>query len=236
LEAIAKIADPRGLPAVIEAVSSSDPNLRSSAISALGPFSGDEVDKAVLDGFRDSYYRTRIGAAQAAGKRKLKAAIPYLRYRAENDDVPAVKDEAIRALGSIDSGESRDILEGLFKGRRNSDRVRILAAEMLMRNDGGAYTPALIAELDEAKLKNQTPLYNGFLKILGTAQSSSLEELARRFIASGGVIEKSLALDIAVNNEFRGLGDDIRTMLDDKRNNASIVRKARAALEKLGLE
>jgi HEAT repeat protein len=235
LEAISKIADPQGLPAVIEAVSSTDPNLRSSAISALGPFSGDEVDKAILEGFRDSYYRTRIGAAQAAGRRKLEAAVPYLRYRAENDDVPAVKDEAIRALGAMDSGGSRDILESLFKERKNSDRVRILAAEMLVKNDG-SYAPALIVELDEAKRKNQTPLYNGFLKILGTAKSSSLEELARRFIASGGVIEKSLALDIAVHNEFRGLGDDIRSMLDDKRNNASLVRKARASLEKLGLE
>jgi HEAT repeat protein len=236
LEAISKIADPLGLPAVIEAVSSADPNVRSAAITALGPFSGDEAEKAVLEGFRDSYYRTRIGAAQAAGKRKLEAAVPYLRYRAENDDVPAVRDEAIRALGAIDSGGSRDILESLFKERKNSDRVRILAAEMLVQNDGGAYTVALITELDEAKQKNQTPLYNGFLKILGTAKASSLEDLARHFIGSGGVIEKSLALDIAVNNEFRGLGDDIRTLLDEKKNNLSLVRKARAALERLGLE
>jgi HEAT repeat protein len=235
LEAISKIADPLGLPAVIEAVSSADPNLRSAAIAALGPFSGVEAEKAILEGFRDSYYRTRIGAAQAAGKRKLEAAVPYLRYRAENDDVPAVKDEAIRALGAIDSGGSRDILENLFKERKNSDRVRILAAEMLVQNDGG-HTPALIAELDEAKQKNQTPLYNGFLKILGTAKSSSLEDLARRFIASGGIIEKSLALDIAVNNEFRSLGGDIRTLLDEKKNNPSLVRKARASLEKLELE
>jgi HEAT repeat protein len=236
LEAIAKIADPRGLPAVIEAVSSADPNVRSAAISALGPFSGDEAEKAILEGFRDSYYRTRIGAAQAAGKRKLEAAVPYLRYRAENDDVPAVKDEAIRALGVMDSGASRDILESLFRERKNSDRIRILAAEMLIQNGGGAYTPALIVELDEAKRKNQTPLYNGFLRVLGTAKASSLEDLARRFLGSGGVIEKSLALDIAVNNEFRSLGDDIRALLDDRRNNPSLVRKARAALEKLGLE
>jgi HEAT repeat protein len=235
LEAISKIADPGGLPAVIEAVSSADPNIRSAAITALGPFSGDEADKAILEGFRDSYYRTRLGAAQAAGKRRLEEAVPYLRYRAENDDVPAVKDEAIRALGAIDSGGSRDILESLFKERKNSDRVRILAAEMLIQNDGG-HASALIAELDEAKKKNQTPLYNGFLKILGTAKSSSLEDLARRFIASGGIIEKSLALDIAVNNEFRGLGEDIRTLLDEKKHNLSLVRKARASLEKLGLE
>ncbi|MDR1863786.1 MAG: HEAT repeat domain-containing protein [Treponema sp.] len=236
LEAIAKIADPRGLPAVIEAVSSEDPNLRSSAISALGPFSGEAVDKAILEGFRDSYYRTRIGASQAAGRRKLEAAIPYLRYRAERDDVPAVKDEAIRALGSIDSGESRDIIESLFKERKNSDRVRLLAVEMLVRNDGGAYVSTLIVELDEAKRRNQTPLYNGFLRVLGTARSSSLEDLARRFISSGGIIEKSLALDIAVNNEFRGLAEDIRTLLDEKKYNPSLVRKARTSLEKLGLE
>ncbi|AEF81749.1 HEAT repeat domain-containing protein [Leadbettera azotonutricia] len=236
LESLSKIGDHGGLPAIIEAVSSADPNVRSSAIAALGPFEGEEADKAILEGFRDSYYRTRIGAAQAAGKRKLEAAVPYLKFRAENDDVPNAKDEAIRALGSIGNSEAMGILDALFAERKNSDRVRILAGEMLLKNDALNYTGKVIVELDDSKNRKQTALYNGFLRILGPGQAPSLEALAKRFLASGTVIEKSYALDMILNNEFKDLAPEMRILLDEKKNNASIARKARATLEKLGLD
>jgi HEAT repeat protein len=234
LDAISKIGDGEGLDAVIESAASTDPNIRSAAIAALGPFSGEAADNAILEGFRDSYYRTRIGAAQAAGKRRLESAIPYLRYRAENDDVPAVKDEAIKALGAINNSETMTILDSLFSERKNSDSVRIIAAEMLLKNNADTYSARVGIEMDEAKSKNQTPLYNGFVRILVTAKSASLEDLARRLIATGGVIEKSLALDLMLNNEFRGLADEVRPLLDEKKHGASIARKAKNTLEKLG--
>jgi HEAT repeat protein len=236
IEAISKIGDNKGLDAVVEAVSSTDPNIRSSAVAALGPFSGDAVDNAILEAFRDSYYRTRIGAASAAGKRKLAGAIPFLRFRAANDEVPAVRDEAIKALGAINNSETSDILNSLFSERKNSDRVRILAADMLLQNNADVYSSRVIVEMDEAKNKNQTPLYNGFIRILSPAKSGSLEALARRFISGGGVIEKSLALDLILNNEFRNLADEVRQLLDEKKNGASLARKAKNTLEKLGLE
>jgi hypothetical protein len=235
LDALGKIGDPDGLDAIIEAVSTNDPNVRSTAIAALGPFSGEAAEMAILEGFRDSYYRTRIGAAQAAGQRKLEAAVPYLRYRAENDDVPNVKDEAIKALGAIWNSEAITVLETLFSERKNSDRVRILAGEMLLVNDAALYTARTIVELDDAKTRNQTALYNGFLRILGSGISRDLEALASRFFATGTVIEKSYALDIAVNNNFTSLEEDIRNCLDERRNGASLARKARTTLEKLGL-
>ena len=236
LDAIAKIGDPEGLESVIEAVSSTDPNVRSTAVAALGPFSGEGVDEAILEAFRDSYYRTRIGAAQAAGNRKLASAIPFLRFRAERDEVPAVKDEAIKALGAINSAESMEILSSLFMERKNPDRVRLVSAEMLIANNASAYSSAVIIELDESRIRNQTALYNGFIRILTTAKSGNLESLARRFIANGSVIEKSLALDLVLNNEFTGLADEVRTLLDEKRHSASIARKARTTLERLGLD
>ena len=236
LDSISKIADSGGLDAVIEAVSSTDPNVRAAAIAALGPFTGEAAEKAILEGFRDSYYRTRIGAAQAAGKRKLESSVPFLQYRAEKDDVPAVKDEAIKALGAINSAESMAILDSLFSERKSSDRVRILAADMLLKNDADKFGKRVEIELEEAKNKKLTPLYNGFIRVLTTAKSPTLEDLARRFISGGGVIEKSLALDLVLNNGFVNFADEIRELLDEKKNGASLARKAKSTLEKLGLD
>jgi HEAT repeat protein len=234
LESLSKIGDPEGLQTVLTALVSSDPNVRSGAVAALGPFSGQEVEGAILEAFRDSYYRIRIGAAKAAGERKFIEAIPYLRFRAERDEVPTVKDEAIRALGAIGNDEAAGILAELFGERKNSDRVRMLAAEMLIRNNADDYAEKVILEMDEAKTKNQTALYNGLLKVLGTARTGRIEGLARRFLTSGGVVEKSYALDMTINNELRGLAAQVKELTGEK--NGSLARKARDVLQKLGLD
>jgi HEAT repeat protein len=233
LEGLAKIGDKRGLAPILGALSGSDPNVRAAAVGALGPFSGQEVDTAILESFRDSYYRARIGAAKAAGQRKLAGAAPYLQYRAEYDEVPAVKDEAVKALGAIGNSESAAILAALFAERKTGDRVRILAAETLVALDAGTYAEKVVTELDDAKKRNQTGLYNGLLKAVSAARTGRLEDAARRFLNSGGVVEKSCALDMAVLNGFRSLAPEIRQILEEK--NSSLARKARAALEKLGI-
>ncbi|MDR0449962.1 MAG: HEAT repeat domain-containing protein, partial [Treponema sp.] len=194
LEGLSKIGDRGGLEAIISAVSDGDPNVRSGAVAALGPFEGSGVDKAILEAFRDSYYRTRIGAAQAARKRKLEDAIPYLEVRIERDDVAAVKDESIRALGAIGGNKALGILERFFSERKYSDRIRVLAGNMLMDNDADKYADQLILELGKAKAANQTALYNGLLKVLGESNTGKLEPVARRFLESGGFTEKSYAL------------------------------------------
>jgi HEAT repeat protein len=233
LDSLAKIGDKGGLNAILLSVESADPNIRSSAVAALGPFSGADVDNAILEAFRDSYYKTRMAAAQAARDRRFVEAVPYLRYRAERDDVTAVKDEAIKALGAIGNSESLEILSSLFTERKNADRVRLLSAEMLLQNNADAYAAKVIAELDEAKQKNQTPLYNGFLRVLGPAKTSVLEDLARRFFFSGGVVEKSYALDMVLNNRFLSLAEQVRELRDEK--NGSLSRKSKLVVEQLGL-
>jgi HEAT repeat protein len=232
LEGLSKIGDRGGLEAIISAVSDGDPNVRSSAVAALGPFEGDAADKAILEAFRDSYYRTRIGAAQAARKRKLEDAVPYLEVRVERDEVPAVKEESIHALGAIGGSKAIGILERFFSERKYSDRIRILAANMLMDNDADKYADRLILELDKAKGTSQTALYNGLLKVLGESKTGGLESLVRRFLESGGLTEKSYALDMVVNNKLQGFSQEIRALTEDK--NASLARKAKVTLEKLG--
>jgi HEAT repeat protein len=239
IEALAKIADPSGLPVILESVGASDPNVRSAAVASLGPFSGDDVDKAILDAFRDSYYRTRIAACQASRDRRLAAAVPFLQYRAERDEVANVKDEAIRALGAIANEEAIQAMETFFTERRTPDRIRILSAEMLMKNAPDKYLGRLIAELDEAKLRNQTALYNGLLKVAGetviTGEAGELlAGLARRFMQNGGVIEKLYGLDMAANNGLVGLSQEIIKLIDER--NEAISRRARGAAEKLGIE
>jgi len=238
LGALSQIGDPKGLDAIISCVSAKDPNLRSSAVAALGPFSGAAAENAIFDAFRDSYYRTRIAAAQASRDRKLASAVPFLKFRAERDEVPGVKDESIRALGAIANDEAIAVLESLFLERKNTDRVRILSADMLSKNSNQKYFSKIVVELDEAKKRNQTNLYNGFLKIIGETVSepdrSEIETVARRFLSAGGIMEKLYGLDMASNNKLTELKEEIITLTKDK--NESLSRKAKRTAENLGIE
>jgi hypothetical protein len=165
--------------------------------------------------------------------------VPYLKFRAERDEVPNIRDDSIRALGAIANDEAVSVLEGLFLERKNSDRVRLVSSEMLMKNVAvnGNYFGRLVIELDEAKRKNQTALYNGFLKIVGETKlgsgSQDMENIARRLL-SGGIIERLYGLDMAANNGLTGLAPEVKAQLNEK--NESIARKARQTAERLGVE
>ena len=96
---------------------------------------------------------------------------------------------------------------------------------MLMKNEPAKYLDKMILELDEAKRRNQTSLYNGFLKIIGESRTESLEAIVRRFLKGGGILEKSYGLDMAANNGLSSLADEIRALAGEK--NESLARKAR---------
>ncbi len=234
LEALKKIGHEDGLEAVLAALGAQDANVRAAAVAALGPFKDKRADAAILEAFRDSFYKARMAAASAAGERALAEAVPYLRYRAERDEVAAVKDEAIRALGAVADGASLDALSALFLERKNSDRVRSLAAEQLLAADAPSYAERVIAELDEAKAKKQNALSGALAKALSAAETWKVKDLAARFISSGDVVEKAYGMEMAARNGFRDLADLIRPLAEDK--NGTIARRAKEALEKLGLE
>jgi HEAT repeat protein len=228
--ALGKIGD--GLDAVMAAATAQEPLVRTAAIGALGAFSGAQVDDAIVESFRDSFFRVRVAAAKAAGQRKLTSAVPFLKYRAENDEALAVKEEAVRALGGIGGAEAESALEAFLKGSKNyPDRIRILAAEMLLNNKADVYVEGVITAMDDAQKKRQTSLYNGFLRLLSATKSGKLEGLALRFFTSGTALEKSCALDMTLNNKFSSLKDQVAALTDKK--NGTLATKAENVLSNL---
>ncbi|MDR1787853.1 MAG: HEAT repeat domain-containing protein [Treponema sp.] len=166
LEALALTGE--GAAVVTGAVSSNDPNVRAAAVGALYPYEGPDVEAAILEGFRDSFFRTRLAAADAAGKRRMAEAAPFLAYRARKDEAQAVREKAIRALGSI-GPEGETALAALFADASASDAVRIACAEQLVTLNAETYGPRVAAEMRAAKEKKRTALYNGFMRALKKA-------------------------------------------------------------------
>jgi HEAT repeat protein len=232
LEALAKIGDSGGESAVISALSTSDPNVRASAVGSLGPFNSPEAEKAILEAFRDSFYKTRIGAAKAAAEKKMVSAVPYLRYRAQRDEVAAVQVEAVRSLGAIADSTAKTALETLFNDKGTDDRLKIIVCEMLVKVDPNAYVKKVIGAFDSAKANKNTALSTGLSKVLSTVVSPKMEDLALRFLTSSDFIEKLYGLQIIKNNHFTSLVEKVKNIKDEK--NPSLNRKITETLDALG--
>ncbi len=232
LGALAKIADESALTAVLDALQAPEPTVRTAAIAALSSFSGAEVDAAILENFRDPVFRIRAAAAKAAGEKKLAAAVPYLKYRAEKDEARNVREESVRALGAIGNADALDALKTLLEGDKIAEYVRTLSAEILLKNNADAYAETVIGVMDAAQKAKRTGVYNGCLRALSTAKSNALEDLAQRFFAFGTSVEKTVALEITRNNNFFSLKEYVRALADPK--NGVISTKAQEVLTALG--
>jgi len=234
LEALGKIKDKKGLDALLKGVQDPDPNVRASAVSALGPFSGKRVEDTIVEAFRDSFYKTRLAAAKAAGERKLESAVPYLKFRAANDEVLSVKEASVKALGKINSPKAISALVDLFNQKNSPDSIKITAAEMLMSIDGATYSPDIIKSYQDAKQQKQKALQAGLAKVLGEGKAGNLKSLAKDFLGSTDVVELSYGLQLVKNNTFTELADMVKPLLDEKKY-GSLARKARETLDALGI-
>jgi HEAT repeat protein len=234
LEAAGKLKDAALLDSIIAAASSADPNIRYAAVGALGSFDSQEADAVILESLRDSYFRTRLAAIRSVKARRLEEAVPYLRYRAERDEAAVVRNEAVLALGEIGGNAAESALAAMLDDKKNSDALRSLCAEMLIKNNADAYADSIIAKLDEAAVKKQTALYKGLLKALSTARTPKVEALTARLFASKDVTEKFYALDMAANNGFTAFISEAEAL--SKNKNLSLASRAQKTLQKLSNE
>lgn len=232
LDAIRSIADPASLKTVLGVVDAQDANLRQAAIEALGSFSGESVDAALLGALRDGYYKTRMAAAKAVSERKLRTAVPYLAYRANYDEVPQVREESLRALASIGGGEAENAIAKVFEDKKATERVRSVAGEAYLAIAPKRGVPALVEELDRAKKDKRTAFYNALAKALSGTESPLLEPLAVRLMASKELLDQLYGLDIIKKNHFTALKDSVRKLAEGS-GSATLVRKAKETLEAL---
>jgi len=87
--ALAKIKDQSSVTPLVSAANDADPNIRAAAIEALGVFasadSGEEARSALVQALRDSFPKARIAACKAVAVGNVTAALPFLKYKAQND-------------------------------------------------------------------------------------------------------------------------------------------------------
>ncbi|MDR2490768.1 MAG: HEAT repeat domain-containing protein [Spirochaetaceae bacterium] len=218
--------------AVIGSLAAAEPFVRTAAVGALGSFPGKESDAAMLDALRDSFFRTRLAAEKAIGKRKLGEAIDFLAFRAKYDEAFSVREEAVRSLAAYETSAANSALESVYDEKKSGEKIRLMAAEALVKNDPGVYVKKLRADLDDAKKTKQKNLYNGLLKALSASKGDDAQNLVVTLLASNDMTDKSYAIDIIEGNNLTGFSSDLQKIADNPKDPLRV--KAKNTLEKLG--
>ena len=150
-----------------------DPNVwnRAWVIEQLGRRTSDSVAAAALARATRSadYYRVRAEAAAALGQFEPKAAVPALEAAAR-DTSAAVREAALRALGSVGGEKARDLALAAWQ-KDSSYQVRAQALAVLARLDSAGAKPAVLAGLT-------TPSYRDVIQTAAIAASVQVADSA----------------------------------------------------------
>ena len=229
--ALGKMENPEDAPTLIALFGEADPMLRTASIAALGSMKTPEAKATILEGFKDSYYKVRIEALGAAEKQQLTEAIPYVRYRAKTDPVPAVRIRAFETLGKFDDAESRAWLLTLVTADSCPDADRAKASDVLFSSDYPcdftALEQAILATFkDDKKIK----LRYEFGKVLSKKKDPRPEAIANAFIASKDTITRSIGLDFYEKNHYGSMTDAVKAIAADEKQGA-LGKRAKRLLE-----
>jgi HEAT repeat protein len=170
-ESLAKIKSPSSVPALIAAANDADPNVRASAIGALGSFAGAEARAAIVEGLRDSYVKSRIAACKAVGELKIAEAEPNLRYKASSDPEKAVKTEACKSLALL-GGSSFDFLRERVEDKKADTAIRVLCFGLLARYDPAGSLPLLEKRLRAEQAEKERSFYTALVREIANADKA----------------------------------------------------------------
>ncbi len=135
---LGELADPRGIPVLVAASGTDDPNIRAYAISALRKFGEPEAAAAIIQGLRDPHVIPRTAATKAAGELRLAEAVPFLEYKVKYDPEKTVREAAMDALGEIGGEKALGPLIAFLEDGKNAAAYRAKAFVVLAAVAGGS--------------------------------------------------------------------------------------------------
>ncbi len=229
-EALGRIKDERAVASLVKAANGEDPQVRSAAVTALGSFTGAEAEGAIVQALRDGIPGVRLAAIKASVALSIRASEPFVRFRARNDPDRKVKDESIRALGSLGGGENLRFLRDLLQDKKADAASRAVAFAVLLDRDAdgsrGDLEKALAAE---AGSKDAT-LLKAFQRALVQGTDKAAAPLVEAYLLKSPDFGTRIAgIDWARRNKVSSLRPAIAALAESDKVE-SVRTRAAAAL------
>ncbi len=231
-ESIGLMKENKSVDILIKHFSETDPNLRQYVIKGLMNFPDDEQAKsAIMQGVRDEHWKVRQESIKAATEMDMKAAVPFLIYRAKNDTEKVIKDESISSIAKLNTEEGNSYLVEQLKEKKVGDGTKKKIIEVLLREGNAGETEIL--ELAETCVKDdkRKDLRYAIGKELAKYSKTEYAEICLMYLQSKDVTTQSLGIDMYKNCRFESVEPRMREIYDDKKANASLKKRIQKLLD-----
>ena len=235
--ALAKIKDSSSVAPLVKAANDADPNVRTSALEALGFFAAEGGDAAaetakgaIAEGLRDSYAKARIAACKAAAVGKVDKALPFLRYKAQSDPEKAVRSEACRSLAVL-GGDSFVFLRERLEDGKEDSTLRTLCFGILARYDPEGSKTTLEGRLKAEMAEKDRSFFTALAREVANADKApGIGSLARILLSDKDYLIRIAAIEWIRKNKSQDLKGDLERLSKDDPSDL-IKRRATEALK-----
>lgn len=216
--ALGMIGKEGGVGILAELFEADDPILRAAVVTALSSYSDNEAVSVVQEGLKDTHYRVRLEALDAVKKQASKNAAPYVRYRAENDPVEAVKMKAFDVLASLGEHDATGWMLDQIRDKNTSDKIRMRIITVLMEHNRSAVIDDAI-QVAFASLKDDRKKWIRYElgKLFAKYDDGALSAVAEAYITHGDTLTKSIGIELYNKNRFSNLKSYVEAIAENEK-------------------
>lgn len=230
-EAIGAMELEKSIPVLERNFDNSDPNFRQYIVKGLSYFPNNDVaQKVILQAIRDDHWKVRQEAIRTAKQNKLSASVPFIIHRVKNDAEKVIKQEAIIALGEINTKEGNEFLISQITDNKANEQNKTKSVEVLLKQGTNGekeiITLAKKTVLDD-KLKNQRYAIG---KELAKYDRESFSEICIMYLSSKDTTTISLGLDMYKKGRYKNAEPYVKGIALDKKANKSCRTRAQNLL------
>ena len=230
--ALGNLGDERGIGILVKASISNDPNVRASALAALGTYGTAEARSAILEGLRDANVIPRLAACKASGVAGNTDAVPYLAYKASYDPERSVREASIAALSQIGGDHVDDFLLNYIEDTKNEAGYRAAALAGLIAKGASASRGKARTLLLSAQEDKDRSLFAALARAIVAIDAPEAERFVEVLLADKDFSVRLGALAWAERNKATAMLPLVQSVADSDSNDA-VKRRAALVVERL---
>lgn len=224
----------KSIPVLERNFGSTDPTLRQYIIKGIQNYpQSEDAKKVILEGIKDDYWRVRQESIRACKEMDLKEAVPFLIYRAKNDNEKVIKEDCLVSIAALNTSEGNEFLVEQITDKKVSDANKSKAAEVLLKEGHAGQKEIIQLALEIANDDKKKNLRYAIGKELAKYDNPSFADVCCQFLLSKDATTQSLGLDMFKIGKYSSAETIVRTIALDKKANPGNKKRA---MKLLGIE
>ena len=198
---------------------SENPNLRQYVIKGIAHFKTKEANDVLIQGLKDSHYKVRQESIGAIKENDIKEADEYLIYRAKNDPVQAVKNDALAALAKLNTSKGNEYLLNEITDKKVPDGQKSRVAKVLLE-EGRGISEIVELAMETVKDDRRKQLRYALGKEMAKYSNPAFAEVTLEFLKNKDTSTIGTGLDMWAKGRYSNCDDEVNALADKADLNA----------------